>query len=76
MRAVGDASLIDDLFKNKLVDFYRGNWATLYRHKETGEYWELTYPQSEMQGGGPRRLRMVSIPDDWVPYPEERPTRR
>jgi hypothetical protein len=69
MRAVGDARLIDDLLKNELVEVRKDNWAVLYRHKETGEYWDLTYPQGELHGGGPRRLRVVSDPDSWTPYP-------
>jgi immunity protein 27 of polymorphic toxin system len=66
--AVGDAASIDDLLKNKLVEVRKENWAILYRHKETGEFWDLTYPQGEMQRGGPRRLRVVSNPDCWRPY--------
>jgi immunity protein 27 of polymorphic toxin system len=76
MRAVGDALLIDDLLKNKLVEVQKKNWAILYRHKETGEFWDLTYPQSEMHGGGPRRLRMVIDPNDWTPYPQRPGERR
>jgi len=30
-----------------------GGWVKLYKNKNTGEYWELDYPQSELQGGGP-----------------------
>lgn len=71
MHAVGDGPLIDDLIEQKLFEVRKADWAILYLHKETGEYWELTYPKSEMQGGGPRRLRTVSDPDDWVPYPAE-----
>ena len=68
IRAVGDAKSINDLLKNKLVEVRKENWAILYRHKETGEFWDLTYPQGEIHGGGPRRLRVVSDPDDWTPY--------
>jgi len=35
-------------------------WETLYRDPRDGRLWELTYPQSEMHGGGPRRLHVVS----------------
>lgn len=76
VRAAGDARLIDDLLKHKLVEARRDNWAILYRHKQPGEFWDLTYPQGGMHGGGPRRLRMVTNPDDWVPYPKEHPSRR
>lgn len=46
-----------------------GGWAILYRHRRTGEFWELTYPNGEMHGGGPRRLRPVNIAgsDAWIP---------
>jgi Immunity protein 27 len=76
MCAAGDAVLIDDLLKNKLVEVQKKNWAILYRHKETGEFWDLTYPQGEMQGSGPRRLRVVSDPNDWTPYPKGSNPRR
>jgi hypothetical protein len=36
------------------------NWAILFRDPEDGRYWELTYPRTEMQGGGPPRLTAVS----------------
>jgi hypothetical protein len=32
-------------------------WETLYRDPQDGRYWELTYPQGEIHGGGPPRLR-------------------
>jgi hypothetical protein len=35
-------------------------WETLYRDPDDGRYWELTYPQSEMHGGGPPRLTCLS----------------
>jgi hypothetical protein len=34
-------------------------WEILYRDPEDGRYWELLFPQSEIQGGGPRTLRHV-----------------
>jgi hypothetical protein len=76
VHAVGDARDIEDLLRTKLVEVRKGNWAILYRHKETGEFWDLTFPQGEMQGGGPRRLRVVSDPSNWVPYPDPPPARR
>jgi hypothetical protein len=36
-----------------------GGWTKLYRD-ESGVFWELTYPQSEMHGGGPPRLESLS----------------
>lgn len=35
-------------------------WNALYRDPNDGRYWELTYPQSELQGGGPPQLRCVT----------------
>jgi Immunity protein 27 len=35
-------------------------WDTLYRDPRDGRMWELTYPRSEMHGGGPRRLHVLS----------------
>jgi immunity protein 27 of polymorphic toxin system len=35
-------------------------WETLYRDPTDGRLWELTYPQSQMHGGGPRRLHLVT----------------
>jgi hypothetical protein len=34
-------------------------WDTLYLDPADGRHWELIYPQSEMQGGGPPELRFV-----------------
>jgi len=33
-----------------------GGWEILYRDPDDGRYWELTYPHSELHGGGPKRL--------------------
>jgi hypothetical protein len=33
-----------------------GAWETLFRDPNDGRYWERTYPQSQMHGGGPPRL--------------------
>ena len=36
-------------------------WDTLYRDPADGRYWEHTYPQSELHGGGPPRLACVAL---------------
>jgi hypothetical protein len=38
-----------------------GAWETLYRDPGDGRYWERTYPQGEMQGGGPPQLSCLTI---------------
>jgi hypothetical protein len=49
------------LTKSYLVEVARdaSGWNTLYRDPNDGRYWELTYPQGELQGGGPPQLRCV-----------------
>jgi hypothetical protein len=56
----------------ELEQIGQADWALLYRHRTTGELWDVTYPRGEMQGGGPRRLRRLNHdnPADWVPYPQ------
>jgi hypothetical protein len=69
VHAEGDAAKIDALLSAELVRISTtdGGWRTLYRHRTTGALWELSYPQSEMHGGGPRRLRQLQLtdPEDW-----------
>jgi len=37
-----------------------GGWSILYQDKSDKRYWELSYPQSEMHGGGPPTLMNIS----------------
>ena len=37
-----------------------GAWETLYKDLDDSRYWERTYPQGEMQGGGPPQLRCLA----------------
>jgi Immunity protein 27 len=41
------------------VSMDASGWETLYRDPQDGRYWELTYPQSHMHGGGPPSLVLV-----------------
>jgi hypothetical protein len=67
MLAEGDASRINELLARSLtkvtIDPVSGGWRILYRHEETGRFWELDHPQGEMHGGGPRRLRELDLVD-------------
>jgi hypothetical protein len=45
-----------------------GAWETLFQDPDDGRYWEHTYPQGEMQGGGPPALRQVSIEEAQAKY--------
>jgi hypothetical protein len=35
-------------------------WDTLWRDSRDGRFWELTYPQSGLYGGGPPKLALIS----------------
>jgi hypothetical protein len=37
-----------------------GGWDQLFIDPRDGRYWELTFPQGNLFGGGPRRLRHLS----------------
>ena len=37
-----------------------GAWETLFQDPNDGRFWERTYPDSHMHGGGPPRLLMLS----------------
>ena len=53
-------SLLADYLEKVAISPEFGAWETLYRDPEDGRYWELTYPQGEIHGGGPRRLTNIS----------------
>jgi hypothetical protein len=37
----------------------KSGWNTLFRDPSDGRFWELTYSNSEMHGGGPPRLSAI-----------------
>ena len=39
-----------------------GDWEVIYLDPADGRYWELTYPEGELQGGGPPQLK--TLPSD------------
>ena len=43
-----------------LLGVAEGGWRQLYRDPRDGRYWELTFPQGSLHGGGPRRLECVA----------------
>jgi hypothetical protein len=51
------------------IDNDRSGWLTLYRDPDDGRFWELDYPQSELHGGGPPRLRVISLEEARQKYP-------
>jgi hypothetical protein len=43
-------------------------WSKLFRDPVDGRLWEHTYPQSEMHGGGPPRLEVISLDEGRLRY--------
>ena len=35
------------------------NWEKLYQSRADGSFWLMTYPESELHGGGPPRLERI-----------------
>jgi hypothetical protein len=70
--AGGDSETINDWLATKLekITTEKSGWVTLYRNRESGEFWEMSYPNSEMHGGGPRLLTCLglAIPDRWLSH--------
>ncbi len=68
-RIVGDETCqrIDELIRTHLREIGRdaSGWDVIYRDPDDARLWELTYPQSQLHGGGPPQLR-------WLPLDEAR----
>lgn len=64
-KVIGDPTCerIEWLISNHLVQLGADSsgWDELYRDPDDGRLWELTWPQSEMHGGGPPRLTCLAI---------------
>jgi hypothetical protein len=58
--ADGVSKRIQFLTESYLQKISGGGWETLYQDPADGRYWELTYPQSHLHGGGPPRLINLS----------------
>ena len=52
---------IEHLTQHHLIEIGRdaSGWDVLYRDPDDGRLWELTYPSSEMHGGGPPTLQLL-----------------
>jgi hypothetical protein len=62
----------------QLVATSPDGWQKLYRDPSDQRHWELFFPESHMQGGGPPMLRLVPAPDSWraLTLPSERVAHR
>lgn len=47
-------------YLKKLLSISNG-WEILYIDPHDNRFWELTYPKSDMQGGGPPLLKNINI---------------
>ncbi len=52
----------------QLIGGADGGWSRLYLDPADERYWELTYPQSEMHGGGPPQLVHISADAAKIKY--------
>jgi len=61
---------IDSLVRARLKELGRDNsgWDALYRDPDDERLWELIYPHSELQGGGPPQLRCLTIDEARMKY--------
>lgn len=64
-KVVGDANCkkIEKIMSSNILEKMAhtdGGWTTLYRDKTDGHYWEKTYLESHMHGGGPPTLICIS----------------
>lgn len=63
-KSVADESTrrIEVLVKQYLKEVRRdvSGWDVLFTDPSDGRFWELTYPQSELHGGGPPLLRWLT----------------
>ena len=64
-RLVADdaAKKIETLIQSWLVKISESTdgWSVLYLDQTDGRYWELTYPESRLHGGGAPSLTCISI---------------
>jgi hypothetical protein len=61
VEADDDCRRIDELVAHKLRELGQDatGWDRLFVDPGDGRHWELTYPESELHGGGPPRLRYL-----------------
>jgi len=61
---------IEDLITNYLVELGKdaSGWDRLFVDPSDGRYWELTYPDSQLHGGGPPRLANLAKSEAGVKY--------
>ena len=59
--------LVSNHLQKVATDF--SGWETLYVDPTDERLWELSYPNGEMQGGGPQSLTNISLEEAKKKYP-------
>lgn len=52
---------------NKIAESSDG-WEVLYIQNDMKRYWELSYPEAHLEGGGPPKLVNISYDDANIKY--------
>ncbi len=60
--------IIANQFMQIAVSKEYGAWETLFRDRKSEKYWERTYPQSHLHGGGPPMLRRIPKAEAMAKY--------
>lgn len=62
VEADANCSRIEQLIESDLreVACDGSGWDILYMDPSDGRYWELTYPESQLHGGGPPTLKQLT----------------
>jgi hypothetical protein len=60
--------LTSTVLKRIAVSKEWGAWETLFRDASDGRYWERSYPQGHLQGGGPPLLRCLTSDEAKTKY--------
>ncbi len=70
MKADDISDRIERLISSYLMEISEdeSGWNKLYQDPEDKRYWELSYPESEVHGGGPPLLRNLSLQEAMQKY--------
>jgi hypothetical protein len=71
-KMMSEADIDVALFGMQQLGNDQSGWDALYADPATGKFWELTYPQSHLHGGGPRQLSEISSSAARVKYANAR----
>jgi len=72
-RVVGDKAeqeILEALGRFTRLSEREGGWTTLYLDPSDGSYWERTFVQSELHGGGPSKLTRIPAAQVAERYPK------